>query len=417
MHICFLREFCKDNYSIPAQFLSGYNPRVFSIKDTPEKTDIIGVTVFNELSLPHIATIKKKYPNNKIIAGGIGVFFLYRHLLIKNLVDYVYFGEAYDFNENHIIDKNMIGQTIPINRFVPYKKLPIIKTGKMGYYLLCETGCPFKCEFCLVSHANNYSKIDNEDFVNRIRFIDSKVKGNQITLVTNEGIIKSENYENIKNCNNNCYVAQSTTLKYFLKNKNSFTEQQIVRFGIELPTESDRKHHLPPIKQITDDEIKEMFAVNYKKRGGNIIQLFFIWNYLNVPIENYRNIADYAKYPRKSLLRIQYTTHNISPYTPQQPHVLNHIQQLINTPDFEHEKKYISHLSKTRIFPPQKNINILPLYIKRYGSGYEKYRMPSAKDNIADYYSEILKNNPELEKTIENTTKIMKIENDLIYTI
>lgn len=414
MQISFLKEFCKDYYSIPAQFLCGYNPKIYSIKYSPEPSDVIGVTIFNTDSLPSIFTIRKKYPNNKIIAGGIGTLFLYRYLLKTKLVDFVYFGEGYNFDEKHIIDETMIGRSVEINREVPYSQLPIVKTEQKIYYLHAETGCPYKCEFCVVSHANKYSHIDNDDFVSKIKYLDKNLKAKQITILSNEGIVKGCNFDRIKNCRNNDYTSQSTTLKYFLNNKQCFKNQNIVRFGIELPTEDDRLAHLPKQKQITDAEIEE--SVSYLQRGNQIIQLFFIWNYYNIPIENYRNIAKYMKMERKALMRVAFTTHNISAYTPQQPFVINHIHQLLTTPEFSEEVKYLSCITKTNIYPPKKNVNILPDYLKIFGNCSEKYRLPKTGENVNDYYDHILKQNPNIENEINYFANNMKIENDVILT-
>lgn len=415
MRICFLKEFAFNTYSIPAQFLANYNKTVFSIKDVPEKDDVIGVTIFNNLSTGSIRTIRRKYPHHKIIAGGIGAFSYYRYLLMNNIVDYVYFGEAFEFDKKHIITKEDIGKEVHINRIVPYEKLPIIQSGKKLFYMLCETGCPFRCEFCQVSHCNNFTSISDNNFVNRIKFLDRKVKNNQVTLITNEAIIKGRNWQRIVRCNNNRYVAQSTTLKYYLSHLEVFKDQPITRFGIELPTEEDRKKHLPPIKQITDDEIKEIMNMDYK--SGHIIQLFFIWNYLNLPIDNYKKIGDYIRYDRDCVLRVAFTTHIIHPYTPQQTHVLKHIEQLQKDTEFENIKKYVQGVNKTRIFAPQKNINILPQYIRMYGTGFERYTLPKPKDNIIEWWEKVKKQNPTIESDIEKNINTMKIENDKIQTI
>jgi len=395
-HIYFVREYIINYASITALFLSNNDKNRFKIINKSEVRNnmILGCTFFSINSFQILLKMRKENPQNKIIVGGIGVFNSYNRIL--NYADYIYFGEAFIFNYDSILDKNNLKDKIKIQREIDYEKLPIIKIGIKNYYTLIETGCPYGCEYCYVSAVNKFTKISDFDFINRIKFIDKKIKKSHITFIGNEGLVKERNCDLFKLCCNNNYDNQSITLKNYLNNYSLYKNQKIVRFGIELPTENLRVEKLPQIKKITD----EMIIDAIKNKYMNLMQFFYIWNYVGVKEEEYQNIFDVVKYKKDFLLRLNFTTLEIQPYTKIINKINEHIYQLLNSNNFQESKQIdkLRKISKIKIYPAKKNDEVLKFYLFTYTN-----RPITEKIN-----------NLIIDEILQNAKK-MKIEKDVIF--
>jgi hypothetical protein len=396
--IYFIREYIIGYYSIVALFLSNYDKKRFVIvnKSDIKAGDLIGVTIFSMNSMETLRKVRKDFPKNEIICGGIGVFTSYNRIL--KFADYVYFGEGYEFDTASILSKKFEKASVKINRQIDYKKLPLVKIGQKNYYNQIEVGCPYRCGYCLVSWVNKFSKITDQDFTNRIRSIDSKLKNCHIVFIGNEGIVKEKNKQIFDIYKNNKYDNQSIILKNYLQNFNLYKDQNIVRFGVELPTEDLRKIHLPPKKHILDSELMEVITEKYIRTT----QFFYIWNYIDTKESDYLKIFDIVKHKKDFLLRLNFTTLEIQPYVKINPKLETHINQLLTTKDFQKSEVIdkLRNVSKVKIFAGKKNNEVLKQYLFTYTN--------------LDLNTQITDS---VIKTITGNANKMKIENDEISII
>lgn len=400
MKICFEENSIVGYNSIIAMLLS-YKSNIFRIKKNIEENDVIGVSYFNIDSLVIIKRLRKKYPKNKIIVGGIGVYQDY--VLLLRYVDYVYMGDAFNFDESCIIDKDSVKKTISVNNHTPFAKLPLIRHANKRYELLTEKGCPNKCEFCLISHVNDYKIIDKRDFRKKINFIEKKMKGCIISFVSSDGITNIKNKDILLNSRNNKYYCASLPLKTFLKNYDSFGSQNNIKFGIELPTEELRFKKLPNIKKITNKELIECV----EKKHCNFTSFFMLYNYFDVTNSDYGELYDIARYKKDNLnLRFSFTTLEVAAYTPIAKDLKRHCEQLIEYDDFqdvEEIKRLKKHISHVRVFPGKMNKNVLYRYFMSFLPFDYKIIKPDSFKNAILYYDGMRKINQD-----NNLTDLMQ---------
>ena len=330
--IHFIREVIADYSYITAMFLCGANNK-FCISSANEikSGDILGLTYYSMDSLVYLRKLRKLFPNNEIIVGGIGVFSDYRRIL--EIADYVYFGEGYNWDNDCVLSNKFEKDECKICTEIPFEKIPFVKVSAKEYYFQIERGCPYRCEYCYVAWCNPFVKMDDELFRKRITQFDKKVKGVEVKLVSNEGIVKDRNNDLLEKMSNKYDVA-SITLKMYLANLEKFQNQKIVRVGIELPTEELRDRILCKQKKIADTEMIDFIT----KYHPNLAQFFYIWNYYGTTEQDYMQIYEIVKQKYNFQLRLNFTTHEIQPFTPLQNKVAEHIEQLLSSVDFSKSK-------------------------------------------------------------------------------
>lgn len=361
-NIYFIKEYLIGYSEITALFLTSNNIFKIISKNEVKNDMVIGVTISSYESISLLKRIRKEFPKNIIICGGIGVYHLYNKILLY--ADYVYFGEAFIFDEECILSNKYEKDKVKINRKIPFENIPIVKTGRKIYYFLTEVGCPYGCEFCYVSAVNKYQKIGDQEFIDRIKSIDKKLKNNNIVLLGNEGLIKKNNQGIFSKYRNNKYSSQSFVLKDYLKNPNLYDNQKIVRVGVELPTEKLRLERLPAIKKITDNELKQFITMQHK----TYVQLFYIWNYLYTTEEDYEDIFKIAVNKNNFYLRINFTTLNIFPYIKLSKNICDHIERLMTTTDFYDSilVDKLKRITRVKVFPGKKNQTQLMELVNSY---------------------------------------------------
>ena len=323
----------------------------------------IGVTFFSYNSFPLVKRIRKERPKNKILVGGIGTFAAYNRLL--KYADYCYFGEALEFNAEAIITKDFShGQQVKVQRYVNYYKAPIVRSSKNSYYMMVETGCPYRCEFCYVSWVNDYAKISDDHFRKKIKFIDKKLKNKHIAFIGNEGIVKERNEDVFTVCGNNSYENQSMTVKKYLKHYEIYKNQSIARVGVELPTEELRDLKLPYIKRITDNELIDIV----KHKHNRTTQFFYIWNYIDTNEDDYSRIHDIAKQKADFFLRLSFTSLEIQPYTLLTNRIHEHIKQTEKSIDFSVSPviRRLKNISRVKVYPAKNKESLLRNYVFTY---------------------------------------------------
>ena len=390
MTIKFLKAEIKDYTSITAQILTAYQPGIFQIVDQVKSTDLIGVTIYDYTSMPKLVRIRKMFPDHKIIAGGIGVYGLYHRILHSGLADMVYMGEALPFDPSYIYTREDIGRDVAINQDIDFSGIPVMRAKQKNYYLLVEKGCPFGCEFCYVSAVNQFKKMSNEDFHRKIDFIDRKLKGNQVTLISNEGIVKELNGHIFEKYTNNHYDNQSIPITTYMKKPEWFSKQNINRFGIELPTEELRARILPRKKRIPDLVIQE-FLSKYMPKG--ITTFFYVWAYVGTTINDYKGIVHLVrkwKNPKK-MLRLSFTTLEISPYTKLVPRLNEHIDTLLDFPDMYSSSltKEMQNLSNIKVLKSAKSTTVLDQYMYTFLPHQYQVRKPKTGEGTREYLKRI----------------------------
>lgn len=413
-NIVFIKEYIKDYASVVAIMLSNYPKSIFCIKNKSDinKTDIIGYTYFSINSFDLLRKIRLEFSNNKIIVGGIGVYAHYIRIL--EIADFLYFGEAFEFNNNSVLSKKKLKQTLKIQQSINFEKIPIVRAGKKLYYCEIEKGCPYRCEFCYVSWVNKFSQMSDDNFIKKCNFIDSKLKGNQITFIANEGLVKDRNSNIFNNLNNNKYDNQSLPISTYIKNYNAFKNQSIVRFGIELPTEKSRIDILPKIKKITD----EMLIDVIRNKTCKIMQFFYIYNYVGIKECDYGKIFDIVKNKKQSfLLRLSFTNLEIQPYTKITNRISEHIEQTLKYSDFSdsgHIKK-LNKISRVKVFPAKGNSQLLYWYFFTYLPIQYKIRKPKSKEKAIDYFNSIKQtnNNVDIIGLCQENAYRMVIDNNI----
>lgn len=421
--IKFIKKYLINYCSISASFITTYNKGIFEIVNNVNDGDIIGLTYYNITSLDQLKKLKKEYPKNKIIVGGIGVYSHYHRLLLNGYCDMCYIGEALPFDEKNIITKNDIGTEKKFNQDVDYNLTPLIQAGKKSFYLLTEKGCPYRCEYCYVSWINKFSKIDNDIFKRKIQNIDSKLKNCHISFIGNEGLIKTENKHIFNNFINNDYDNQSIPLKTYLENFEYYKNQDICRFGIELPTEELRFKILPNIKKISDSELIDFIKNKYPIKGAGIATFFYIWNYINVLEKDYFNIFDIIKQKSSNFtLRLSFTTLEIQPYTKISNCAPRHVEQLLNTVDFS-ESKFLDkckNITKVKIYPAKNSASVLWHYFFTYLPYNVKISKNRTGETGMQYFNRIKHDNNNidiLQLIDEKSNKMKKIDNNTIILI
>jgi len=413
MKINFIKDhLLQSDTTIPALFLKNVNPAVFNIIDKPEKdTDILGATAFNINSLSNIKTLRLKYPNNKIIVGGIAVDYLYKRLFDIG-IDYVYFGEALNFNESCIADKNT--KSVYVEDNIDFNKAPIIQIGAKNWYFLVEKGCPYKCEFCYVSNKQKFQAMNIDRVKSIILMFEKKYKSQHITFLANEGLIKIKLKDFfIKNKLNNNWECQSLPLRSYLQNLDLYKDKPISRFGIELPTEKNRILKLPNIKKIKDDEIHSILKMNH---GNVVLNFFYIYAYPGIKDAEYEQIYDlYSQYNiQHRETRLTFTTFDPQPYCPCNGNFKEWYKSLFNYRNLEELQlsNKVKYFKRLIIIPCKKIINAYyELLLKYSPSGYKLVK-PDNTLSFQQYYNKLMKlnNNYDCCNYIDNYLNNLKIK-------
>jgi hypothetical protein len=411
--IKFIKEYIVDFSTIVSTFLVKSNrPGMFEIISEKDVNpgDLLGITYFNHDSFVTAKQIKKQFPDNKLIVGGIGVLAHYSRLL--EVADYVYLGEAIPFDPKYVISKNELGGSREVSQEIDFKRVPIaLQTGAKSFYLLAEKGCPWGCSYCYVSAVNKFRIIDNETFRRNVAKIESQIKGQHITVLSNEGIIRERNKDIFEKKLKNSYENQSITLELYLANYDLFKRQSIVRFGIELPTEETRAANMPKIKQLKDAQLIELV----KDKPLNIVTMFFVWNFVGVSQAEYAHLFEILKHKRPDfILRASFTTLEIQPYTPLVSRLSEHIKQLFETPDFDDSLLYkkIKNITRIKIFKPKKNVNILHLYFFSFLPKRYEFTQPRQGETTLEYYkrTQALNNGADLIEIMQRRALKMTFE-------
>ena len=389
--IYFIREFIKDYSSIVAMFLQsvGDQYKIIDAKDV-KKGDLLGLTFFSINSYPYLKRLRKAFPDHEIIVGGIGVYSSYNRIL--EFANYVYFGEGFQFDIESVLSNKFEKEKVKIQNEIDFKSLPLVRIGQNNYYFQIEKGCPYRCEYCYVSWVNVFRKIDDFDFRKKIKHMDKTLKGKHITFVGNEGLVKERNADLFKVYHKNKYDNQSITLKNYLANYDLYKNQSIVRFGVELPTEKLRTKHLPKAKHIKDSEILEVLTKKYNKN----VQFFYIWNYLGATEKDYHRIHELVRYKKDFLLRLNFTTLEIQPYTRIVKSLGEHAEQLLSTPSYQDSDiiKGLKRISKVKVFPAKRNSEVLKCYLFSYTNLPLKTKVSKHVINkIVDNAGKMKKNN------------------------
>lgn len=415
MEIVFLKKYSIDFNSIIVNVLISTNPKIFKLKEFAEKSDIIGISYFNNDSEVVLKRLKKEYPKNKIIVGGIGVYQNYTNIL--KYADFVYFGDAIKFNENSILKKEQLGQNVVFNNFIDYSKMPLIQHTSSRYEFVTEKGCPNKCEFCQISHVQKFSIIDNEIFKKKVCQIESKVKKANISFLNSDGLINYKNADFLNSQVNNRYYAASVPLKMYLKKYSIFGKQNNIKFGIELPSEETRKKHLPAIKQITDNELISSITTH----SINMMTFFLIYNYVGVYSEEYKKLFEVIKRKNHNLnLRTSFTTLNISAYTPIVNKLEEHLTQLKETPDFKNVKEInqYKNISHVRVLPAKSNKNAMYDYFRTFLPFDYNIIKPEKFTNAKDYVKGMEeKNHKNLFELMQKRANLMQLKEGELQTI
>jgi len=396
--IYFIKEYIIGYSNIVAMFLCSTSERFKIIpKSEVKSTYLLGMTFYSIESYSLLKKMREEFKQNEIIVGGIGVYSSYNRIL--SIADYVYFGEAYNFNEDCILSKKYEKNKIYLNNKVNFNDLPIVRVSKNSYNMQIEVGCPYHCEYCFVSAINDFQKIDNFNFKAKIEYLERKFTNKTITFIGNEGIVKEMNADLFLHCKKNTYNSRSITLKNYLKYYQLYKDQDIVHLGIELPTEELRVAHLPVIKHIKDAEIIEIITKKYMRQ----MQFYFIWNYINTTENDYGRIYDILRQKNDFLLRLDFTTLEIRPYTKLVPKISEHIEQLLHSISFADSIviNKLKYISKIKIIPAKSNKSVLRNYLFDYS-------MLDINTVVNDKVVETLQHNAEMMKRNANELSIVK---------
>jgi len=414
--IKFVPELINEYSYIPALFLANVNPKQFEISSDVKKTDILGLTVFDSQSLVYLRKARKKYPNNKIIVGGIGVTDLYHYIL--EYADYVYFGQAFEFDDNCVLEKKGT-KKIKYNNAIPWEKIPIVRTGKKSWYFMIESGCPFKCEYCNVSHISKFDSMPGEVFFDKVFRFDIKYKGQFVRLLSNEGYFIYRHFEKYNKLKHNRYLSSSIPLKsfvkYYKKGVNQ-TKEPVLRFGIELPTEELRKKILPPVKHISDDEILDViYRMNLM---GQDITLFLLYNYPGTTPEDFERIYELLTYAeiKKRKIRVSMSTFTMLSTFRKSYSASEYVDHLLDFPNFDTTETHrnLRRVHGLKVLAPAHMKRALHFHSHMFLPGGTKLpSISNPKITARSYLDKLQKYNPDLNiyKTMDSMFKGRVLKN------
>jgi len=229
-----------------------------------DEADYILVSLTSYFELETLIKARKIFPNKKIVVGGH--ITLGNPLPLLRWADFVNIGAGFDFFEDikeeniedlqYILTAHKGIEDITPNYNIRWDECPIVQIAKYSYSYFYSTGCQYKCSFCLTSWVNKYQKTNKSEEVIR-KSLPTK---SQVYLISNDYIGKN--------------VAKSVTdarIPHFLKHYNEYTKTQLIRVGVESPTERIRYFFR---KNVFDEDIKEF--LDLAKRINKRVTLFFI---------------------------------------------------------------------------------------------------------------------------------------------
>lgn len=325
------------------------------------------------------------------IGGGIGAYQDYHRIL--EVADYVYFGDGFSFDMDGVYSKEMLEgkESIEVKKDVDFENIPIMRTGKRSWYYLLEVGCPFKCEYCFVSHLNKYCSNTIENARKVLKTFDIKYHGQHVALISNEGLQKVQFKDLFAQLKNNSYEVQSIPVGVFLKNKQLFNKQKIIRVGVELPTEKARAEILPPIKQFKNEELIKFI----EESKTHYISLFMIYAYFGQKLSDYDEFIDVllkANFGTKRV-RVSFTTLHLQPYTPIYSRFDEYLEHMKEFPDMTKELQYkIQSVSQVKLFQPELIVNTVYKSLFSYLPADMPVTKPRQGEKTKDYLKRIMVN-------------------------
>lgn len=241
---------------------------------TPEKADVIWVSISHTDDLPTIKNARKIAGKRPLIMGGFESFFPVPYLAYA---DAICVGEGLEMIKEWgkhgygaldlpcflTREKYESNRTIYPSYEVPYKEAPLLKLpGKERYYYLAGRGCKGKCSFCATSWIQPHTECPAHLVEKVVSFVENK-KG-KINLISND----SESVRRSKSIN-----AQSVRVRDYLKNPERY-RASMLHFGIEFWEQDARTVNGKPI---SDDEIRALIEITKKYKQK--CEFFFIVGY------------------------------------------------------------------------------------------------------------------------------------------
>jgi hypothetical protein len=267
---------------------------------SPDEADIICVSVCDVTQVKFVESVRRKYPDKKIVVGGHAAIY---YKLFGLFADYVALGQGFEFFKCQSVGefsslpsvwhKDKADVLIP-STLIEWGAVPIANVTQKQRYYLGAVGCKNKCKFCMTSWTNPHQR--NDDY--RVKAAMKKYPN--ITVVTNDS-------DNVAS-----RMTQSIMLLDFLKKP--LKKYGVYRIGVEFATEESRKKYG---KLFTDAQFCEM--VQRAVGNGVRLKLFCIGG-INT-IDEWRGL--FSQIPpifQKGNFEIKFTNITYDMFTPMKFH-------------------------------------------------------------------------------------------------
>jgi len=242
----------------------------------PEEADVLLVSVPFIGTISRLRSIRKRFPNKYIVAGGMTTF--YPGPLLA-WADAVVVGEGYKFfqavmngadpremeDQPYIYTKTKDPQEVVPETEILWEMNPLVDwtnlSGSHNWQYMVSRGCKKRCKFCGPGNYTTYEEVPYP----YLKAVRKQVGDTYFSPVANDTTVEVLRM-GFKLCN------ASTTVMEYVKYTEAFKGIGMIRLGVEGFDEESRRAFGKPI---SDEDLFSVFELSKKYKQGLV--LFFIW--------------------------------------------------------------------------------------------------------------------------------------------